>query len=123
MSLSSQSDSQPSALGCNPSCGAIVDTGTTLLSLPTAEYNALYNRIASMNVGCSDMSVFPDLVMNMGGQEVRLPPESYISAVVGSASSYVREVMHLDDRPSPFKETSSLSASGTGVQCMLMIMD
>merc|ERR1719254_437068 len=77
-----------------------------------------------MNVGCSDMSVFPDLVMNMGGQEVRLPPESYISAVVGSASSYVRKVMHLDDRPSPFAQSSALSVQGGGtVNCQLMVMD
>merc|ERR1740138_1057507 len=32
--------------------------------------------------------------------------------------------MHLDDRPSPFMKTSSLSKSGsTDVQCMLMVMD
>merc|ERR1719253_436917 len=56
-------------LGCQPACGAIVDTGTSLFSLPTHVYQKVFETIKNMDGDCGDLRMFPDLVIELNGQE------------------------------------------------------
>jgi len=120
-------------VGCFENCGAIVDTGTTLIGVHTDMYINVFDYVRTFPGGdCSDLSTFPDLVFNIdGGKQLVLPPSSYISLMSygGFASEDVKRLLHLD-RPSPFmdKRNGNVSFSSTqqnsddGV-CMFMLMD
>lgn len=68
---------------CNPSCGAIVDSGTSLIAVPPAAADfvaALEDLIAE---DCSNIASLPVLRMNLGGVMVDLPPQAYVMQVNG----------------------------------------
>lgn len=100
-------------VGCDPSCGAIVDTGTSLLGVPSNVYNMIADTINQngWTADCSDLSRFPDLVMHIGGHRFRLPPSSYIASAVGSLNSHAAGFVRLD------------RIGNRGSPCQLMLMD
>mmetsp|Transcript_90755 Transcript_90755/g.265641 ORF Transcript_90755/g.265641 Transcript_90755/m.265641 type:complete len:469 (+) Transcript_90755:497-1903(+) len=114
--LTLKSDSHGINVGCGgPSCGAIIDSGTSLFALPTPMYNAVVMQLQSMgpSLDCSDLSVFPNLVMNLGGQTLRFPPSSYIGVFDGQLSKDVED----------FVRTEKFSAPEARVPCQLLLMD
>lgn len=67
-------------IGCTPSCGGIVDTGTSLITPPKAVVMALKKKIENSSIeDCSDLSKFPDFVFKLGEHTFSLPPSSYIA--------------------------------------------
>lgn len=85
-------------LGCQEGgCGAIIDTGTSLLALPTKMYRKIYDLLQTMGQDCSDLSKFPDLTLTVGGQELRFGPDSYIGVMTGQADSAVEKYIHMED--------------------------
>jgi len=79
------------SVGCEPSCGGIVDTGTSLLTPPKAVVKAIQDKIESGTIeDCSDLSKFPDFVFNMGDHKLSLPASSYIA----DAGAQQTEVFH-----------------------------
>jgi len=99
-------------VGCQPSCGAIVDTGTSLLGVPTSVFNFISTTLSmgGYATDCSDLTKFPDLVMTVGGQKLRLPPSAYIGSFTGMLRSDESSFVHLD-------------SLGKSAQCQLMLMD
>lgn len=102
--------------GCGQGCAAIVDTGTSLFAVPTFIYNkivdALNGIIENMQISdCSDLTPFPDLVMNLGGQQLRFPPSSYIGSMHGP----------LNERVAGFIRRERLFARAD--DCDLLMMD
>jgi len=70
------------AFGCDdPSCAAVIDTGTSLVTPPTAAVTKLTNIIHHLDgvKDCSDLSLFPDFNFKLGDHEFSLPPTSYIA--------------------------------------------
>merc|ERR1719265_2998631 len=68
------------SVGCEPSCGGIVDTGTSLMTPPAAVVQAIQKKIESGSIeDCSDLSKFPDFVFNMGDHQLSLPASSYVA--------------------------------------------
>eukprot|EP00747_Dinoflagellata_sp_TGD_P124462 gnl/TRDRNA2_/TRDRNA2_173990_c3_seq20.p1 gnl/TRDRNA2_/TRDRNA2_173990_c3~~gnl/TRDRNA2_/TRDRNA2_173990_c3_seq20.p1 ORF type:complete len:439 (-),score=53.76 gnl/TRDRNA2_/TRDRNA2_173990_c3_seq20:72-1388(-) len=65
-----------SRLGCQNGCGAIVDSGASLITVPEVVVQQVKAAIRVNN--CSSVEALPDLVFNFGGHEVSLPPDSYI---------------------------------------------
>lgn len=68
---------------CNPSCGAIVDSGTSLIAIPPAAAEmaaALEDMIAE---DCSNIHSLPVLRLNLDGVIVDLPPQAYVMQVNG----------------------------------------
>merc|ERR1719265_3125429 len=79
------------SVGCEPSCGGIVDTGTSLITPPAAVVSAIQQKIESGKIeDCSDLSKFPDFVFNMGDHTLSLPASSYVA----DAGSQQVEVFH-----------------------------
>jgi len=67
-------------VGCNPSCGGIIDTGTSLITPPAAVVKAISEQIEKGDIkDCSDLSKFPDFVFNFGEHTLSLPASAYIA--------------------------------------------
>lgn len=81
------SDVKGDILDCWDGCGAIVDSGTSLLLMPFDAIAALRGHLRMMNVDCSNLDTLPSLTFNLGGQEFSLPPDAYIAKVTGNAMS------------------------------------
>merc|ERR1719379_1372628 len=70
-------------IGCRPSCGVILDTGTSLIGVPHQIYKTVFENVRAMKT--CDLSVLPDLVFTMAGEEFRLAPDTYIGMTTGSS--------------------------------------
>eukprot|EP00421_Protoceratium_reticulatum_P021193 CAMPEP_0168394984 /NCGR_PEP_ID=MMETSP0228-20121227/19813_1 /TAXON_ID=133427 /ORGANISM="Protoceratium reticulatum, Strain CCCM 535 (=CCMP 1889)" /LENGTH=481 /DNA_ID=CAMNT_0008408409 /DNA_START=49 /DNA_END=1494 /DNA_ORIENTATION=+ len=103
------------SVGCETGCGAILDTGTSLLGVPTTVYKSIYEAIQTHDWAedCSDLSRFPDLVLKAGGADLRFPPTSYIGAI---------EPKKLTDESQRFLRVDSVGRNG-GTPCQLLLMD
>jgi hypothetical protein len=67
-------------VGCQDGCGAVIDTGTSLITPPKEVIDAIMMEVESGGVeDCSDVSKFPTLHFKLNGQEFSLPPQSYIA--------------------------------------------
>jgi len=100
------------ALGCGEDgCGALIDSGTSLLAVPTMVINKLLQYLENMGANCSRLDSLPDLVFEMNGMRFSLPPDSYVSEVKGNMPSYLQS----------FVSVRTLSRF-TG-QCQLVLME
>lgn len=96
-------------IGCHASkpCAAIVDSGTSLLTVPTKVRDNLLEYLQSLSASCEDMESLPSLVFELGGKKLSLPPSSYMG--------YMEE--NLIERSSaryfPFLNNQTMSLSGT----------
>jgi len=66
------------------SCGAILDSGTSLISMPLAAKGSIKNIVASMGSPCSYSSL-PMLKFKLNGKPYALPPDAYMGKVMGKA--------------------------------------
>jgi len=65
--------------GCQHGCGAIVDSGTSLLLMPEDAIEALRAMLRDMNVDCTNIHSLPELTFKLAGKDFVLPPHAYIS--------------------------------------------
>eukprot|EP00933_Yihiella_yeosuensis_P081673 TRINITY_DN95336_c0_g1_i1.p1 TRINITY_DN95336_c0_g1~~TRINITY_DN95336_c0_g1_i1.p1 ORF type:complete len:431 (+),score=61.27 TRINITY_DN95336_c0_g1_i1:117-1409(+) len=70
---------------CSPSCEALVDSGTSLLSFPTS-LSPVVNKLRSMvRPDCSNIDELPNLRFQLGGADVYLPPKAWVFQVPTSS--------------------------------------
>lgn len=63
---------------CNPSCGAIVDSGTSSIGVPV-QARTLINRIrATISFDCRNLHDLPTLIFRFGSLALELPPKAYV---------------------------------------------
>lgn len=80
---------------CEHGCGAIIDTGTSLIATPQDVLEAFEDVIAKLDPECNNIGDLPDLVFNLGGVEFRLPPESYVGKFIDDSIPHaVWDVLH-----------------------------
>lgn len=85
-------------LGCEGTkvCSALVDSGTSLLAVPSKIIKQIEEIIGNEKVeDCSDLSSFPNLVFEIGGKLLSLPPDSYIAQAVGNVSSHMQSFVRI----------------------------
>jgi len=70
------------SLGCSPSCGAIIDTGTSLVGVPSLIYQKARKGLEDMGGDCRNLSSLPTLRFKLGGNDFELPPEAFVGAFV-----------------------------------------
>ena len=88
-------------------CAALVDTGTTLITLPKASYQSVMNSIdhrcqakAALNTSClialqsqqncsgAIFDALPDIGFTLGGQELAIPPSAYMASLLVELPAY-----------------------------------
>lgn len=84
------STSREEDLGCGAGCSALIDSGTSLLTLPSSAISLLEQALEGMKVDCSNLEQLPELVFELGGQEFSLPPDAYVSQVTGTVPNYLQ---------------------------------
>merc|ERR1740138_816877 len=83
------------SLGCKDGCGAVVDTGTSLIAAPPDVIARVEQEMLKLDEDCSNLGELPDLVFNLGGREFSLPPDAYIGRVEDAGKPGLRDLLHL----------------------------
>eukprot|EP00448_Togula_jolla_P028537 CAMPEP_0170619260 /NCGR_PEP_ID=MMETSP0224-20130122/27423_1 /TAXON_ID=285029 /ORGANISM="Togula jolla, Strain CCCM 725" /LENGTH=438 /DNA_ID=CAMNT_0010945341 /DNA_START=212 /DNA_END=1528 /DNA_ORIENTATION=+ len=104
--------------GAEGPCGAVLDTGTSLLAAPKAAIDQVDKALEKIDYDCSRISELPDLLFKLGDSEFSLPPESYVGKVTGIIPTALREVLR-----SRSNSTVDTTSSETGCQSLLMEVD
>lgn len=71
---------------CDPGCGAIVDSGTSLIAAPPQALTALAGVIASVKEDCSNIGELPDISFRLDGKRFVLPPSAWVLQVEAPVS-------------------------------------
>jgi hypothetical protein len=66
---------------CKPSCGAIIDSGTSLIAVPSMVLDRLSPLLTSIKEDCSNLHSLPSLEFSLGGHRFFLPPKAYVQRV------------------------------------------
>eukprot|EP00439_Symbiodinium_sp_Y106_P030862 s1077_g3.t1 len=67
---------------CKPSCGALIDSGTSLLTFPRSASHITDALKQKVKKDCSNLDQLPTLYFELDGAEVVLPPRAYIFKVL-----------------------------------------
>lgn len=87
MALSFPASGAAQIIGCGQGCGAVVDSGTSLIAGPPALVEEMDRMVTSFGNDCARMSEMPDLVFHLGGKRFVLPPEAYVGEVVNDVAA------------------------------------
>jgi len=63
---------------CNPSCGAIIDSGTSLIAVPPSAGDLVSALKAMIKPDCSNIDSLPVIHLTLGGVPIELPPRAYV---------------------------------------------
>lgn len=75
-------------------CAALIDTGSSLLAAPSHVIDDLLEELNNLGLAhsdCRNLHQMPDLVFNLGGAKIVMPPESYIGQVQGELPTNLRQ--------------------------------
>jgi hypothetical protein len=102
-------------LGCETGCSAILDSGTSLLMVPSSIITKLQDMMRTLDSDCSDLHKLPDLVFDIGGSTFSLPPDAYVGEAIGSVPTYIESyVSHGGDQHQPYRART---------QCQLLLIE
>jgi len=98
-------------LACDGGCRALVDSGTSILSAPAPVVEGLKQAFLQLDPSCSNLEVLPDLMFEVQGRLLSLPPDSYVAMVVEDHARFME-----DGR-------GALGFRQPGWQCQLLIRE
>lgn len=89
-------------LGCQDGpCGAVLDTGTSLLAAPRSAIERLERAIERLDGDCSRLQELPELTFQLNGIEFSIPPESYYGQVIGEIPPALSQITRFRKRHRP----------------------
>lgn len=89
---------------CRPSCGALIDSGTSLLTFPRSASHITEALKRKVKSDCSNLDELPTLYFELDGAEVVLPPRAYIFKVTENGSPACKGAFMKVDKESQFGE-------------------
>eukprot|EP00927_Polykrikos_kofoidii_P056762 TRINITY_DN50842_c0_g1_i1.p1 TRINITY_DN50842_c0_g1~~TRINITY_DN50842_c0_g1_i1.p1 ORF type:complete len:493 (+),score=50.52 TRINITY_DN50842_c0_g1_i1:196-1479(+) len=63
---------------CQPSCSAIIDSGTSLIAVPTSAQSLVDTLTAAVQSDCSNLQELPIIELQLDGVPIQLPPHAYV---------------------------------------------
>lgn len=90
---------EDNSVGCEKGCGAIVDSGTSLLVLPSAVFKSTQAALAKFGTDCDNIHKFPPLNFDLGGQQFSLPADKYLAKVRGLVPNLSHQESHSGGSP------------------------
>lgn len=105
-----------SFLGCqNKKCDGVIDTGTSLIVMPSAVYDTLAQRLDTLlenDPSCSNLNDLPDLEFKLDGKHMSVPPEAYVGDVEGMLPDFLRDHMpHMWGRQQKMRDGGNATAA------------
>jgi hypothetical protein len=105
------------ALGCEEGCGAILDSGTSLLSVPSAVVTGIKLAMEMiLHANCSNLHEMPPLQFTIGDAHFSLPPDAYVGHLDGEVPEEAQAFF-------PASGQRSEPAKGAAHQCQLLLME
>lgn len=99
-------------ISCSPvSCGAVIDSGTSLIMMPSSVVDQLQAELDKIGIDCSNFHELPSLTFNLDGHIFSLPPDSYLAEVTGQMPGEISSFMRIRDLTTPSS------------QCQLSVME
>lgn len=83
-------------IGCERSCGAVLDSGTSLLALPRFAHGLLTSAVEALHVDCQNLAGLPELHFELNGHKYSLPPDSFIGSIHGE-NNFVQKMKNATD--------------------------
>jgi len=109
------------SLGCEGGCGALLDSGTSLLAIPGNVISELVMVTLDPGFNCSNMWDLPSIKLKLGGQEIFLPPDTFISEVADdNVPAYLQSFVRLRRLRSMHNGSSRQRPGG---RCDFMVME
>merc|ERR1719356_1290107 len=96
-------------------CSALLDSGTSLLAVPTNVIAKVQDQVSKLNADC-DFARLPSLVFEFGGKMLSLPPDSYIAETSGQIPANMQSFVRM-------REISGGGNSETGEKCKVLLME
>merc|ERR1719335_259601 len=66
------------ACGMYRHCAAIIDSGTSLIAFPPRQFQFIDKLSKKLKDDCSNIDEMPDLIFDLGGQQIALPASAYV---------------------------------------------
>lgn len=69
---------------CKGGCGAIVDSGTSLIAAPKEVLMQMDGFLSQVKSDCSNIDQLPNLEFTLGSEQFSLPPKAYVMKVTSA---------------------------------------
>lgn len=94
-------------------CAGMLDTGTSLLTAPSAVVMEFHRMLSLRNGSCTNLTGFPDLVFTLDNSVIRMPPQSYIGVFDSELPAELRPY---------FPQLTKLGKERSAGSCQLLMM-
>jgi hypothetical protein len=110
-------------VGCESGCAGLLDSGTSLIAVPTTIRLAMFDLVAKIGADCSvSLRGLPRISFTLDGKVFSLPPDAYLGNLSGTPSSEVADFMSSNSTVAGSCALSVMSSSMTTEEGPMVIL-